>query len=211
MNHTDAGTIPIVISILALLVSLLSLYYSQVRGAKLRLVAGEHLNINHFVEGNVGVSLPVSLINEGVRPATLRRVGLTISIKGKVEGELLEPFYFQRIDDKGNFLQESMPTPITVAASQSVVKQVLFRSDFNHPAEFHLVNPGTYELVLLGWTEDSFVPSVKDKFDIEISEEDASQLRQYLASKTLLTIRISQFAWRKWRAHHLTEAEIQDL
>ena len=211
MNHASLSILPMVISVLALLISFTGLYYSQVRHAKLRLIAGEYLNVNHFTEGNVGVSLPVCIINEGTRPGTIRRVGLLIKKGESGEGNLLEPLYFQRIDERGNFLHESVPAPLTVAASQSSVKQILFRSDFDHPGDFQFVNPGMYNFLLLGWTEDSFEPTVKYPFQIELSEHAANDLKQRLATKDSGTWRIPQYIWKKWGAHHLTELEVKAL
>jgi len=211
MHQSSISIVPVVISILALTVSFLGVYYSQVRHARLRLIAGEHLCVNHFTEGNVGVSLPVCIVNEGTRPGTIRRIGLRIKKADSGEGDLLEPLYYQRIDEKGNFLHDAMPAPVTVAASQSVVKQVLFRSDLEHPNDFQFVNPGMYQFLLLGWTEDSFEPTVRYPFEVEVSEPVANTLKQRLANKDTWTSRIPQYVWRKWAAHHLTEFEMKGL
>ena len=211
MNEQKMKVIPIAISLLAFFSSVLALYFAQLRPAKLQIVAGEHLNIGYYDEGNLNITLPISFVNEGARSSTIRRVALLIQRPGSQEGYLLEPLFYQRINEKGDFLHESMPVPVTVAAKQSIVKQVLFRSSFERPGEFQLVDAGTYNLKLIGWTEDSIEPRVSDSFSIILSDNTVTSLKQCRANKKSATERIPQSTWRKWAAHHLTEVEVKAL
>ena len=113
-------------SFVSLLVSLSTLYLTQLSVARVQMMAGEHLNIGHFPEGNLNISLPVTFVNHGARTAIVRRVALLIQIPGSSEGYLLEPFFYQKITENGTFVHESMPSPIGIVAKQNVTKQVLF-------------------------------------------------------------------------------------
>ena len=202
---------PIVISILALLISILTFYFSYLRSGKLKIVAGEHLYIAHEESGMLNIYLSVSLVNQGAVPSTIQRVALLIQSQLSTEGYLLEPAYYCRLDDSGNFANESLPVPITVVGRQSVVKQVFFCGSVDRPSEFKLLDSGTYNLRLLGWTKHSVQPKVSDSFSIVLDEDKIALLKQYIGNKPRKTIRLPQSAWRKWVAHHLTEIEVKAL
>jgi hypothetical protein len=202
---------PILISILALLISILTFYFSYLRSGKLKIVAGEHLYIAHEASGMLNIYLSVSLVNQGAVPSTIQRVALLIQSQSSTEGYLLEPAYYCRLDDSGNFANESLPVPITVVGRQSVVKQVFFCGSVERPSEFKLLDSGIYNLRLLGWTEHSVQPEVSDSFSIVLDDDKIALLKQYIENKQTKTIRLPQSAWRKWVAHHLTEIEVKAL
>lgn len=204
-------SVPIVISLLAVLISVLTFYFSQLRSGKLQIVAGEHLHIGHQENGILSIILSISCVNEGAVPSTIKRVALLVQSGGSPEGYLLEPAYYCRLDESGNFANESLPVPVTVVGKQSVVKQVFFCGSMERPSEFKLMDIGTYNLRLLGWIEDSIEPTVSDSFSIVVTEEKTALLKQYIANKEKTTIRIPQSTWRKWAAHHLTEIEVRAL
>ena len=199
------------LSFISLLVSLSTLYFTQLSIARVQIMAGEHLNIGHFPEGNLNVSLPVTFVNHGARTAIVRRVALLVQTPGSSEGYLLEPVFFQRIDEKGDFLHDTLPIPIGIGAKENVTKQVLFRSSYEQPTEFQLINSGTYVFTLLGWIKDVVNPDVSDSFSIIISKEAATNLQDNLASKSGSTERIPQAAWRNWTARSLTEFQVKGL
>ena len=87
--------IPIVISILAFVIAGVNLYLTQLRKASLVVVAGEHVHILHFKEGNCGVTMAISITNRGARTVTVRRLALLIQSSGSREGYLLEPLYYE--------------------------------------------------------------------------------------------------------------------
>jgi hypothetical protein len=199
------------ISFISLLVSLSTLYFTQLSVARVQIMAGEHLNIGHFPHGNLNISLPVTFVNHGARTAIVRRVALLVQTPGSNEGYLLEPLYFQRIDEKGDFLHDSLPTPIGIGAKENVTKQVLFRSSYERPTEFQLTNSGTYVFTLLGWMKNVVNPDLSDSFSIIISKEAATNLQDGLANKSVSTERITQAAWRNWTARSLTEYQVKGL
>jgi hypothetical protein len=198
-------------SFVSLFVSLSTLYLTQLSDARIQMMAGEHLNIGHYSEGNLNISLPVTLVNHGARTAIVRRVALLIQEPGNSEGYLMEPLYFQKLDDKGGFLHDSMPAPIGIPSKQNVTKQVLFGSSVEHPDEFQITGSGTLNLTLLGWRKNAVNPDMKDAFSIVVSNEDAAQLESSLKNKSGSTRRIPQSVWRNWNARRLTEFQIKGL
>ena len=203
--------IPIAISCLAIGVSVVTLYFSQLRSAVVAVVAGEHLNIYYFQEGNCAVTLPISVANNGARTAIVRRVALLIQEGGSAEGYLLEPIFYDRIDENGNFQHDTQPLPIAVPGRSTETKQILFRSSFDRPSEFHFLKAGTYKATVLAWLRSSVEPQAADSFSFIISDEELAQLEKNRASKSASSIRVRQSEWRKWGAHRLTEVEIAAL
>ena len=203
--------LPIVVSAIAIIISFYSLYMSHIKPAEIDLVAGEHININYFIEGNFALTLPVSFTNNGASIAIIRRVALLIQEPGKKEGYLFEPLFYQRIDEQGNFIHDSMPVPIAVPARDSVTKQIVFRSSLDRPNEFILEKEGKYQVTLLGWIAGSVEPELGDFFSIELTDANIATLNERREQKSTSTIRIRQSKWRKWSAHHLTEFEVDAL
>jgi hypothetical protein len=209
MNQIEV-MLPISISVLALIVSGLTLYLSHLRPARIRIVAGESVHLHYFEEGNFGITLPVSFVNQGARIGTVSRVALLIQKNGSDEGYLLEPHAYQRLDSNQNFLHESTASPISVPSKSNILKQVLFKSSVDRPDDFKIVS-GKFDLFLFGWTEGSIRPSAMDEFSIEVSEPVVHQLDEWHKKKITYTIGVLQSKWRKWSAHRLTEIEINTL
>src|SRR2546430_17631838 len=112
---------------IALIVSLATLYFTHLRAARVQIIAGEYLNIGHFSEGNFNISLAITFLNYGARIAIVRRLALLVHTPN-AESYLLEPCFFQQIDETGNFLHEATAGPFGLPSRESITKQVLFRS-----------------------------------------------------------------------------------
>lgn len=209
MNKVDV-LIPIIISILALLVSIVTLYLSLLRPAKIRIVAGESIHLFYFEEGNFGITLPVSFVNQGARIGTVSRVALLIQKHGNNEGYLLEPYAYQRLDANQRFQHESIAAPISIPSKSDISKQILFKSAIARPDEYQ-INAGKYNLTLFGWTEGSIKPNITDTFSLEVSNPNAQRLEKWHDQKLTYTVCVPQSKWRKWAAHHLTEIEVSTL
>ena len=203
--------IPLIVSCLALGVSILTLYFSQLRAAAITIIAGEHLNIYYFAQGNCAVTLPISVANNGARIAVVRRVALLIKEGGSPEGYLVEPLFYDRIDEQGDFQHEFQPYPIAVPGRSTETKQILFRSSFERPDEFRFFKSGLYKITVLAWLKNSVEPQAADSFSILIADEDLATLERYRAEKKSTSVRVRQSEWRKWGAHKLTEVETAAL
>jgi hypothetical protein len=199
----------LVLSICSFLISIITLYKTQFSNARIRIFAGEHLNLGHFKEGNFQVTLPVILINSGVKTGVIRRFALLIQDPNSEDGYLLEPYFYQKIDEAGTFQHESQPAPVTIAGKQNLAKLILFRSSMERPTEFQLLNTGTYIFTLLSWTNNSGNPDIADSFSVTISPETATQLYFDFKNKTGKTTQITQENWLKWRAKSLAANQIK--
>jgi hypothetical protein len=202
---------PITIALLALFVSVLNLYLTQMRSASLSIVAGELVNIHHFTEGNCGISVPVSITNTGARAATIRRLGLLVQVDRSIDGYLLEPFNYEKVNEDGHMKISSLSTPITVAGRGTETCQVLFRSSLSNPTEFQLVSAGEYRFTLLVWLKASPEPQAANAFKVVLSSEDSQVLKDCIREKRSTYRQLRQSTWSNWSARKLTATEVRAL
>ena len=210
--------IPIAVSLVALLISIISLYVSKFRLGELHLTAGEHIAIGHVLEGPVTFVLPVNFANAGSKHLTIDRVALLIQHSGSPEGYLLEPNYYLlepnyylTFAESGEFKRDSLAVPITVFGGENVTKQVQFASSTERPVEFQMTKDGTYDVTLLAWLHGSTKPSMSDSFSLVVSEAHATQMVNYIKEKTFLTVMLKQSKWRSWDAHYCKSNKIEGI
>jgi len=196
--------IPIILSCLALGMSILTVYFSLLQPAALRVIAGEHINLSTFKEGNCAVNLPV-------RIAIIRRLALLVQRSGSAEGYLLEPVFYEHVDDDGNFKHESQATPIAVIGRSTDTKQILFRSSLERPEEFRFAEAGSYQMTILGWLKGKPEPQVTDTFTVTISNATLADLERYRAEKSTSSVRLQQSEWQRWSAQKITQADVSNL
>jgi len=203
--------IPIVISIVALLGSIISLYVTRFRPGELHLAAGEHVTIGHVPEGPLTFVLPVNFANAGSKHLTVDRVALLIQHSGSPEGYLLEPAYYLALAESGQFKRDSLAVPVTVFGGENVTKQIQFASSIERPNEFQMTKDGTYDLTLLAWLHGSTKPGASDSFSLVVSEADVAKLVSYIEEKTYLTVMLKQSKWRSWDAHYCKANEVEGI
>lgn len=207
--------IPIAISIVAMLVSIVSLYVSRLRPGELHLAAGEHTFISHepegIAEGCVRFILPVNVANAGSKHLTVDRVALLIQHRGNPEGYLLEPTFYLVLGESGDFKYNSPSIPITVFGGENVTMQVMFGSSTERPTEFQMTKADTYDLTLLAWLHGSIKPSVSDFFSLVVSEAHAVTLANHIKEKKPFSLKIPQSKWRSWDAHFCKATEVEDI
>jgi len=194
---------PIVISILALAVSFVALYLSQLRPAHITIFAGEKINIIHFREGNYGFSITVGFSNNGAQSATFERFEVIIHFP-KGEKHLLEASYYLKppFDINKPESWESEPVPVTIASKETVTKKIVFRSSISSGSDFKIDEPGKYEIELIGWIIGSLRPKHFHSLSINLSDDNIVDLKK---SEALLSITASK--WEDWGPRRLTEAE----
>lgn len=203
--------VPIAISCFSLVVSAIALYFSQFTRAEIDVVAGEWINVYHFGEGNCGITLSISVANRGAQLATVRRFGLLINAANSKQGYLMEPIFYQKIDEKGDFLHDSQPVPVAIPGRSTETRQVLFRSSLEKPEEFQFTKAGTWQITVLAWIKDSVEPQGAAFFSLDVSDDDAETLKKRRNEKVTTTVRLRQSEWHKWGAHGLTEVEVAAL
>ncbi|MFB0553556.1 MAG: hypothetical protein ACETWQ_09605 [Phycisphaerae bacterium] len=201
--------VPIVLSCLALAVSFISLYFSQLHPADIYFFAGERVNIVRFDPGNYGISVSVAITNDGAKSATITKLALLIKPPNEKE-YLLEPTVYLkapfRLDKHGNYPIESISVPFNLAPKESVVKKIVFRSSLVNPNEFQITKPGKYEMTLLGWVDDTETPKNYCQISTKIIEPNIKAL-----DKRNLEVTFIESKFEKWTARHLTMNDYNEI
>lgn len=198
-------------SLIALVLTLVNIYFTHFRGASLQAVAGEKVGFYYFNEGNLAVVVTVAVVNHGIRSDTLQKLALLVRSPGGADAYLLEPLFYEKLKENGDLLHDSEPAPIPVSGRSTVVKHVLFRASYERPEEFLITAVGTYQLALLAWVRDSIKPVVSQGFTVELSAHDIDKLKDYRSEKKTTLVNVRQSQWRKWYPHYLTEVEFAAL
>ena len=207
--------IPIAISIVALLISIISLYMSGFRPGKPHLTAGEHIAISHQLDGVVNFILAVNFANAGSKHLTIDRVALLIQHRGSPEGYLLEPNSYLSLTGSGSFIFDSLAVPITIFGGENVTKQVMFTSSTGRPTEFEtefqMTRADTYDLSLLSWMHGSAKPLISDSFSLVVTEAHVATLANHIKEKKLDSVKLPQSKWRSWDAHYCKEHDVDAI
>lgn len=199
------------ISTIALLISVCTLYLTQLSRAKISFFAGSYLNLGHFKEGNFQLTMPLLFVNDGVKTGVISRIALLVQQTDSDDGYLLEPYYFQKINEEGHFQSDSQFSHLAIAGKQNSSKLVLFRSSEEKPNEFQLLNEGVYKFTLLGWIGSSINPNVTKSFSVIISQVVATQLHADFKNKNGHTTRIIQEDWCNWGAKAMSGHKIRNF
>ena len=199
--------LPLILSILAFVFSVASFYYTTLRPSHLTVVAGSPIHLSHGHLGQAAISLPLSFANLGAKLGSVQRVMLAVRFAGGSRSHLLIPSSYQKLTDNGEFRNESLPHPITLAGGERIEKQVLFWGSVERPDEFVLTKPGTYQAVLLAWVSDADAPQPIDSFQFDLNEPGANKLSHFRLVATNQRVAVEQAAWSTWEARDLSAEE----
>jgi hypothetical protein len=142
-----------VISLLALIVSAISLFYSQLRPPSISSVVGPEIRIYYPPDGGFGIYMPATFLNQSPRTGTIRRCAITLYPKNNSEERFFMDWrYFFRLKPDGlGFEMEQIASAFAIPESQSVSKLIWFtwRSNSTPPLQ---IAAGEYVLVFHYWT-----------------------------------------------------------
>ena len=205
-------TITLAAAALALLVSLFSLYWSQLRSADIEVTTGEWVNSGYFdTTNNFWLTLPVTFTNHGARSATVRKIALIIQTPDGRKSYLLESSYFQRLAAGGGFVNESVPVPVAVPPGESVNKLVLFVSSAQNPSEFDIFETtGSYPATLLMWTAALETPDLRESLTFDLRSRELEILKSDRAGESGVA-RLYQSNTSRWRSQLLGKEDLQKL
>ena len=198
-------------SVVAVLLSGLGLYWSHLRSARLEIFAGELIHLYHSSAGELRILVSVAIANHGARLGAILRFALIVEFPHGTQRYLLEPLSYQRVTDRGTHADESDPTPVPVVSRSSTVKVVLFTSSADHPEDFDIDKAGTYQFIVLAWTPNSEMPILYDRFEVQVTEKTAKRLRQKRLEKNCVMTAVSNAKWQKWSARLISKSEVAAL
>lgn len=168
--------LPLLMSVLAFVLSLSSLYLSVLRAGNVSAMTGPVLTLSHEpVTGAARISLAVNLANTGARLITV--AGLQLQITTPDNQQLvLTARTQQTLDAEGEPRDSSLLAPITLAARSESTRQLGFVAKGNDAS---LLQPGRYHLTLLLRTSGDSAMHPAEQWQIEISESETRQLQHW--------------------------------
>ena len=168
--------LPLVMSVLAFVLSLSSLYLSVLRAGNVSAMTGPVLALSHeSVTGAARISLAVNLANTGARLITVGGLQLQITTPDNKQ-LVLTARTQQTLDGDGEPRDSSLLAPITLAARSESTRQLGFVASGNDAS---LLQPGRYHLTLLLRTGSDSAMHPAEQWQVEISENEARQLQHW--------------------------------
>jgi|GEM_PF-6881647 len=161
-------SVPLIISIVSLLVSLAALYMRELQRATIRFQTGSTVGFCRVDEG-FEIYIPVTFFNTAQRLGVVTRCSVVIWAPHASKAYYIEWSEFRKQDhSEKRWVREEFAGPLTVAGRASVSKVVYFRWSkgiVELPA-------GEYELVFHVWLSDSLKPTLISRHHAELPASD---------------------------------------
>jgi hypothetical protein len=142
-----------VIALSSLVVSVVALFFSQLRSPKISSVIGPNFKVYYPVDGGFGVYLPVTFLNESPRTGTVHRCGISIFRKSSLDEKFfMEWRYFMVLNPSTNssFKFDEGAHALAIPGKSSTAKLVwlTWRSDSTPEL---VIAEGDYVLIFHYW------------------------------------------------------------
>ena len=197
----DRKNLAIIISAIALVVSIITLYLTLLRGPVIKATTGEYLYAEYLNDGKFSLNIPLVFTNTGARMGTVLRVAVLVQPPAPQYSYLLEPKEYQRINEGGRFSRGWVPHPVAVLPRSGVVKNTQFSFPQQEFQNRPFVKSGKYRLSVLCWIKDAREPDVIDSFDVAVSDDDIRRLLTDVQEEQT-NIRLRRHEWERWKANH---------
>jgi hypothetical protein len=200
---------PIAISLIALTVTTLSLFFSQIQAARIRVYPSEFAYVGQK-KYNLEFHITLTFTNDGAAFGVVRKVALLIRPPGKSDGYLLQAAYFDKLED-GVFKNDSAVGPIPVDGHCTVSRKILFISARDRPNDRPLSVRGEYRATVLVWASKDSRPTTTPSFRFVLSDPDIEGLTAQRLGKRTKTIELHLQQFQRWSAGAINEQDIRDL
>jgi hypothetical protein len=171
------------IALLSLVVSAITLFFTQLRGADLHHVIGPEFKVYYPADGGFALYLPATFLNKSSQTGTILKCGVTLFNSANPEGRYyMEWRSFSRLDPASqNWLYEEMAHAIAIGGHESTTKIIWFSWRASSTPLLHLTE-GQYVLSFHYWTMLNGKPGTS-QHGFYIDEPTRIELDQYLANK----------------------------
>jgi hypothetical protein len=161
--------LPIVISVVALIVSGSSLYLTQLRDARIQVHTAPLLYASN--KGmNWELRLNVTFTNSGASTGVVRNVVLEVK-PANGPSQILQLAYFGgRLTESGDASNDRVPDAIAVEGRSSQAAQMVFISPRRNPDIRVFPQEGTYDLSLLVWDSTREQPTLVEPFRVQVTK-----------------------------------------
>jgi hypothetical protein len=170
-------TLPLLMSVLAFVVSLSSLYFSVLRAGNVAAMTGPVLALSHDpLTGVAQVSVAINLANTGARLITVTELQLEIQKPAGEQRFTLQAVTQQAMDQEGEPKDLSLLAPITLPPRSESTRQLRFAGS---TADVALTQAGVYRCRLLLRLSGREAPVQAEHWQLELTDLDAGQLRHW--------------------------------
>jgi hypothetical protein len=204
---TFKDRLSILLSVLAFTISAVSFYLTTLREVEPEIQAGSRLYISHDVYGKASVAMSVNITNIGARLFVIERLALLIHRPDSLDGYVMTPAGYVKVNDKGEPQDEGMVGPITVAGRGQVTKQILFKSSSEEDG-FAITSPGKYECALIAWFSGEQTPAISDQFEIQLSTTDANQLSHWADLQVTNSVVVERVGGNEWKSGRVKDVQM---
>ena len=146
-------------SAIAVLVSSMSAYFTFIQGPRISIFPGELVTLINL-PGNLEFRVPLTFVNQGARLGTVQKLALAIRSPGSDRVYVLEPLYFEGLDDDGDLKHKRLIGPIPVPAKSTVAEHILFVTSHEGREDFRLTLEGEHSVTVLAWQSSGGPPSI---------------------------------------------------
>lgn len=172
--------IPVLISVLALILSAGSLYVTSLKGANITLSVGDRFGLKHK-DHYLYIFLPMVVHNTGAQAGLIHSFGVILKDQKSEEAIFLKWQAFANLEyqpDGFHWIDESNATAVSVPARSDIAKMATFSGGGGSVTEW-IPKPTTYDMHLVAWTSDNKMPSIiSPKSTWTFNENDVLEIKQ---------------------------------
>lgn len=180
--ETIKKLIPTIISIVAIIISISSIYLTSLKPPTITLSVGESMQVWHNANKEVNIDLPIIFHNSGSQSGVIRSLGIIFKDPNSEESMFIKWLGFKKYEDKvegrSAWIYESTRTPLAVPPAGEVSKMVNFYSE--KAGVGWIPKPITYDIYLLAWDTGSETPTIRQKISWTYREADVSEIKRRL-------------------------------
>ena len=182
--------IPTLFSSVSILVSLYTFYVTQLRRAKLEIVAGPKVTVYYRPESEFCIYVPLSFLNSSYQSGVIHHVDLTVIKPGNKREYQMEWAAFARYNAEINrWLLEEVAHAVVVPGRSSIHKLAWF--SWRPPDKASLIlEAGEYELKVDIWTGAKPELTITSKHQLAVPAEIVQELEGYITRKEAITVNL---------------------
>ena len=153
--------LPIVVSLASLLVALATLYYTNFRRPRLRVLVGSRFKLNHPQRSGFSLAMPITITNQSAQPGHVHKISVAVRMP-HVQKDYRYLDWGQFVvynPERNSWDVEEMAHPFLVPGKSSVSKVIGY--GWSNVNERFITEIGQYELQVLCWTSAKRQPSIK--------------------------------------------------
>jgi len=172
-SNTSSG-IALGVSIIGLLVSAFTFYFTSIQPPRITLKLGNVLAVHHLHDGHVALWLTLAFANASERGGTIERSALLLR---RVPTKEYTYIVWEAFNDpaSNDYVYHAAATALAVPARSVVSQDVRFGWYPETKPKLKLL-PGKYDLTVLAWTAEAQRPQLAVHHTFTITERAASEI-----------------------------------